>query len=76
VGSSPVSPNAIDPFQMDLVYEKGARIEEAFDGLRRIGRQQTRKVFQEQLDVTEIVTPLIELVHRRISSFCARTESR
>jgi hypothetical protein len=62
VGSSPVSPNAIDPFQMDLVYEKGARIEEAFDGLRRIGRQQTRKVFQEQLDVTEIVTPLIELV--------------
>jgi hypothetical protein len=62
VGSSPVSPNAIDPFQMDLVHEKGARIEEAFDGLRRIGRQQTRKVFQEQLDVTEIVTPLIELV--------------
>ena len=47
---------------MDFVYEKGARIEEAFDGLRRIGRQQTRKVFQEQLDVTEIVTPLIELV--------------
>ena len=47
---------------MDLVYEKGARIEEAFDGLRRIGRQQTREVFQEQLDVTEIVTPLIELV--------------
>jgi hypothetical protein len=43
VGSSFVS-----PFQMDLVSEKGARIEEAFDDLRRIGGQQTRKVFQEQ----------------------------
>jgi hypothetical protein len=59
---SPVSPNAIDPFQMDFVYEKGARIEEAFDGLRRIGRQQTRKAFQEQLDVTETVTPSIETI--------------
>jgi hypothetical protein len=32
--------------------------EEAFDGLRRIGRQQTRKVFQEQLDVTENCHPV------------------
>jgi hypothetical protein len=42
-GSFTCKPEPIDPFQMDFVYEKGARIEEAFDDLRRIGRQQTQK---------------------------------